>query len=107
MATKTNNPARVALSRAVNRAIANGAPVIGEKPTLAALRSRVDVASRAFDTACRPHYCDGRWGAYRDIENGRDVNTGVLRALDEYHGAMHAYYLARDGEHGFLGGKGV
>ena len=101
------NPAREALSRAVNRAIANGAPIIEEKPTLAALRERSDAAEKAFDDACRPHYCDGRWGAYRAIECGQDVPHVVAAALDAYHAALHAFYAARDGDKGFLGSRGL
>jgi hypothetical protein len=36
------NPARLALSRVVNRAIADGSPIIEERPTLAALKARAD-----------------------------------------------------------------
>jgi hypothetical protein len=66
------NPARSALSRAVNRAIANGAPVITEQPTLASLRERLDAASDAFDAACRPHFVN-RWDYYRAVECGQSA----------------------------------
>lgn len=71
---------------------------------LQALKDAADAASQAFDTACRPHYCDGRWGAYRAYERGDAVPASVEAALNEYHAATHAFYLARDGERGFLGG---
>lgn len=74
---------------------------------LSALRADADAADAAFDAACRPHYCDGRWGAYRAIERGEPVPTEVTAALDAAHGARHAYYLARDGAAGFLGGRGI
>lgn len=68
------------------------------------LKNAADAASLAFDTACRPHYCDGRWGAYRAYERGDAVPASVETALNEYHAATHAFYLARDGERGFLAG---
>lgn len=70
---------------------------------LAELKRAADLAGENFDTACRPHFCDVRWGAYRAIECGQEVPPGVVEALDRYHAATHAYYLARDGERGFLG----
>jgi hypothetical protein len=103
----TNNPARQALSRAVNRAIAKGSPVIAEKPSLQCLKDRADRASAKFDEACRPHFCDGRWGAYRAIECGNPVPASVSAALDAYHAAVRAFYAARDGERGFLGSRGL
>ena len=74
---------------------------------LEGLKLAADIASADFDAACRPHYCDGRWGAYRAIECDNDVPKSVLAALHAYHAALHAYYRARDGERGFLGGKGL
>ena len=71
---------------------------------LQTLKHAADAASGAFDAACRPHYCDGRWGAYRAYERGNNVPASVEAAMNEYHAATHAFYLARDGERGFLGG---
>ena len=71
--------------------------------TLQALKDRADAAGRELDDACRPHYCDGRWGAYRAIEWGQPVPSGVMAAFDAYHAATQAYYLARDGKAGLLG----
>jgi hypothetical protein len=101
------NPATAALSRAVNRAIANGAPVYKNMPDLNALRAAADRADAALDEACRPHYCDGRWGAYRAIEAGQDVPAAVMAAMDIAHAARHEFYSARDGEGGFLGSRGL
>lgn len=70
---------------------------------LAALKTAADMAGKRFDDACRPHFCDGRWGAYRAIECNKSVPKAVTDAMDEYIAATHAFYLARDGEHGFLG----
>jgi hypothetical protein len=64
------NPARVALSRAVNRAIANGAPIVTEMPTPAVLQTRAAALSQAeyiergradyeADVKARPFYPDG------------------------------------------------
>lgn len=100
------NPARAALSRAVNRAIANGAPIIEEMPTLAALKARVDAASDAFDDACRPHFVN-RWDYYRAVECGQSAPQSVHAACDAYLAATHAFYAARDGERGFLGSRGL
>lgn len=102
-----SNPAREALSRAVNRAIAEGAPIIEEKPSLACLKERADAASDAFDAACKPHYCDGRWGYYRAVECGQIAPSSVESAFNAYHDATHAYYLDRDGKRGFLGSRGL
>lgn len=99
-----NNPARAALSRAVNRAIANGAPVIAEQPSLALLKERADAASAAFDAACRPHFVN-RWDYYRAVECGQHVPQSVHDAADASLAAIHAFYRARDGEGGFLGGR--
>lgn len=102
-----NNPAINALRRAVNRSIANGAAIVEEKPTLSLLKERADMAGDAFDKACRPFYCDGRWGAYRAYECGQDVPPSVDAAFNAYHAATMAFYAARDGASGFLGARGV
>lgn len=75
--------------------------------TLTSLKTAADAASLAFDAACKPHYCDGRWGAYRAIECGQSVPASVNAALDAYHDATHAFYAARDGSKGFLGSRGL
>lgn len=80
---------------------------MNSKPDLAALRVATDQAEAAFDAACRPHYVDGRWGAYRAIECDQPVPPNVLDALNAYHAATHAFYAARDGEKGFLGSRGL
>jgi len=71
------------------------------------LRIDADTASDVFDAACRPHYCDGRWGAYRAIECGQEVPKSVLDAMNGYCDALHAFYRARDGEKGFLCSRGL
>lgn len=63
---------------------------------LSALKAKADHASAAFDAACKPYYCDGRWGAYRAIECGQPIPAPVNRALNEAHAAMQAFYRARD-----------
>ena len=75
--------------------------------TLKELRERADDAETAFDVACKPHYCDGRWGAYRAIECGQPVPADVVAAMEKAHKALHAFYLARDGAGGFLGSRGL
>ncbi|MCH4543143.1 hypothetical protein [Ochrobactrum sp. A-1] len=74
---------------------------------LKTLRVIADDADAAFDAACKPHYTDGRWGAYRAIECGIDVPKSVMSALDAAHAARQAFYLARDGERGFLGSREI
>ncbi|EBU7498207.1 hypothetical protein DK058_25365, partial [Salmonella enterica subsp. enterica serovar Typhi] len=71
------------------------------------LRAVADASEAAFDAACRPHYCDGRWGAYRAIECGQVVPGPVTDAMDDYLAATHAFYAARDGDKGFLGSRGL
>lgn len=75
--------------------------------TLPDLKAAADMAADAFNTACRPHYADGIWGAYRAFDRGDDVPATVRSASDAYIAAAHAFYLARDGAHGFLGSRGV
>jgi hypothetical protein len=70
---------------------------------LTKLKTAIDLASVDFDNACRPYYCDGRWGAYRAYEYGEQIPVTVDRALNAYHAALKAYYLARDGAGGFFG----
>ena len=101
------NKARQTLTHAINRAIADGAALITEKPTLACLKERADRAGAVFDAASRLHYADGRWGAYREMEYGRKVPRAVESAMDAYRDAVHAFYTARDGERGFLGARGA
>ena len=71
------------------------------------LKRAADEASDALDTACRPHWCDGRWGFYRAEECGLPVPREVTEAGDRYLAALHAFYAARDGDKGFLGGRGL
>lgn len=60
------------------------------------LKDAADRAGSAFDAAARPHYPDGRWGAYRAAECGLDMPTDVWAALKAYHAATYAFCLARD-----------
>lgn len=72
------------------------------------LKTNADKARDALDRACRPYASgEGRWWAYRELECGRDVPRAVMSALDAYHEATQAYYRARDGARGFLGGRGL
>lgn len=74
---------------------------------LAALKAAADEAGAAFDAACKPHYCDARWGYYRAVECNQPVAPGVEAAFNAYHAATHAFYAARDGSKGFLGSRGL
>lgn len=71
------------------------------------LRLMAERAAAHFDEVCRPYYPDGRWGAYRAFECDQETPSDVDTALDAYHAATHAYYVARDGVAGFLGSKGA
>ena len=89
------NPARAMLSSVINRAIANGAPIVTESPTLETLKTRADNARDALDTACKPFYCDGRFGAYRAAEYGERLPRPVADAFNAYSVALNAYNAAR------------
>ena len=90
------NPARAMLSSVINRAIANGAPIVTESPTLETLKTRADNARDALDTACKPFYCDGRFGAYRAAKYGERLPRPVTDAFKAYSVALIAYNTARD-----------
>ena len=59
----------------------------------------------AFQAAVRDAGYVDEWDAYR-----REIGTPWPQACTDAHAAwmnaLHAYYLARDGSNGFLGGKG-
>lgn len=74
---------------------------------LAALKAAADKAGDAFDAACKPHYCDVRWGYYRAVERNQPVPASVEAAFNAYHAATHSFYAARDGSKGFLGSRGL
>lgn len=74
---------------------------------IAQLKRAADTARAKFEAVCQPVYVDGVWGAYRAIECDQPVPANILRTMDETHAAVHAFYRARDGEHGFLGGRGL
>lgn len=75
--------------------------------TLNELKKIADESEKAFDLACKPHYCDGRWGFYRAIECNQPVPQSVQEAFDISHKALHDFYKARDGKDGFLGSRGL
>jgi len=74
---------------------------------LADLKKAADDAGDAFDKACKPYYCDARWGYYRAVECGQPVPAEVEAAFNAYNDATGAYYAARDGSKGFLGARGL
>lgn len=95
------NPAKQALSRAVNRAIANGAPVYVNQPALS------DNA-RAVLAYCRDHSPVAKYGdtagkrivffAWNDVAAAMGLESGtpfapIYEALQELHGAgLLAYH---------------
>lgn len=90
--------------------------------SLQTLHQSADQAEGAFEAECSKLGTD-RWTWYRacaaiDGENihrnddtSRDAElagSDVLRAArDTWMAKLHVFYLARDGEHGFLGGRGL
>ncbi len=74
---------------------------------LVTLKDRADQAGREFDAIALLYYPDARWGAYRAFECNQPVPAQVCAAMENYHSATHAYYLARDGDAGFLGAHPV
>lgn len=70
---------------------------------LSDLRAATDATRKAFDLACKPHYADGRWGAYRAWDMEEDVPADVEKAMNAHHAALHRYYMIRDGSGGFIG----
>lgn len=69
---------------------------------LQALKDAADNAGAQFDRVCLQYYPDARWGGYRAIEADK-APADVIDAMEAYHDATHAFYLARDGRNGFLG----
>lgn len=100
-----NNLARAALSRAVNRAIASGAPVITERPTLACLRERSRDAWGAFARECVAAGYPDEWAAYHAHDAGQAWPEALETAWQASNAATHAFYAARDGAGGFLGSR--
>ncbi len=74
---------------------------------LQSLRAAADAASDAFDRACRPYYVNRRDYYLACERDPGSCPASVHAACDAYLEATHAFYLARDGEKGFLGGRGL
>lgn len=64
------------------------------------LRLNASQLERSFDQSCRMHGFADRWDYYR---NEARVPMPVHAAHDAWIIALHAFYRARDGEHGVLG----
>lgn len=74
---------------------------------LSDLRDALGVAEKRFDDVCRKHYVN-RWDYYLACErNPASCPVECHEAADAYIAATHAFYAARDGERGFLGGRGL
>lgn len=75
--------------------------------TLKDLKAKADQASDAFDAVCRKHFVS-RWDYYHVCACKLSIVPAEChRAADAYVAAQHAFYEARDGSKGFLGGKGL
>jgi len=81
-------------------------PSIRER-NLRALRHTAERLEREFEYQAESHYGEeGRWKFYRDSEAGGNPPAVVVTAERAWIKALHAYYLARDGEGGVLGRYG-
>lgn len=67
------------------------------------LKIAAEAASAALDAKCELFFEDGRFGAFRAIDKMEPLPNGIQEAIDYYITAVHQYYLARDGEFGFIG----
>lgn len=102
-----DNTDRLALSRAVNRAIANGSPIVTERPTLACLKERASRAWNTFLAECERAGFPNEWSAYRAHDVGQEWPAALESAWQASSAATHAFYAARDGAGGFLGSRGL
>lgn len=83
-----------------------------EMKTPTILRREAERAEKAFDAAVKFHRPSAdRWEWYRAHQNpetfSREFGQApeIIAAHDAYIRALHAFYFARDGANGFLGGK--
>ena len=74
---------------------------------LKTLRALAHDADAAFQRACINWGFADQWDAYRQHDAGRPWSTHLEAAWRNMSEAFGAYYLARDGAKGFLGGKGA
>lgn len=71
------------------------------------LRAASETAHERFVSECRVHGFADEWAAYR-AESGETPWPAPLAASHKaYIAAIHAFYEARDGKGGFLGGRGL
>lgn len=75
--------------------------------TLTELNEAANHAEAEFDTACRSAGYGDRWAAYRADMRGAVWPFALIEADKAYTQALHAFYLARDGERGVLGSRGL
>ena len=71
---------------------------------LTALKAAADIAGENYDKVCLRFWQGARWDGYRAIESDTAPKC-VVKAMEDYHAATHAFYLARDGHNGFLGSR--
>ena len=75
---------------------------------LSELKANADHAKEAFEAAAYVVYAGGIWDFYRECERCEgNVSPSLLMLYDAYISALHAFYLARDGERGVLGSRGI
>lgn len=89
------------------------------KPFINDLREVATNAERIFETVLREKYpradkftwyraCEAeRLGRADEFDRKMATNVQICAAHDAYIDALHAFYRARDGEHGVLGGRGL
>lgn len=73
---------------------------------LTARMDKMVAANTAFEKECERYYTNGKWGFYHASDRGEETPVDVQRAYTAALEATRAFYLARDGEKGFLGGRG-
>ena len=69
------------------------------------LKRIADEKQAAFVVACKAHGFADEWAFYKAEQAGERIPLEVLCANDEHTKALHAFYVARDGEGGVLGGR--
>lgn len=76
--------------------------------TLKDLKAKADQLERDFEAVITKHGFSDVWAFLRaDRDNPSSVPAECLAANDAHIAALHAFYEARDGSKGFLGGKGL
>ena len=71
------------------------------------LLAEADRLHGLFNDACVKAGFADYWEAYKSENDGNPWPEEVKKAWEAQRDALHAYYGARDGDKGFLGGRGL